>query len=64
MNVDIVYDKQTGRVMVFKCGDNWVIPATMDLASFRNGAEPSLIDINGDIYLKPNALIIKPEYFE
>ena len=59
MKTAVVYDRETKRVIVFKVGDNWVMPCSMELAVFDNGAEPVLVDVNGDMYIKDNALIIR-----
>lgn len=64
MDIDVIYEKGTNRVVLARFGDNWVIPNNWDMANFRNGSEPILGEIDGDIYLKPNGIIIHPEYLD
>lgn len=60
MKTNVIYDKMTNRVILMNIGDDWIIPGYLDLATFDNGVEPVFIDDgNGNIYLKPNAIIVK-----
>ena len=57
--INVVYDKKTGRVLVIQTNNEWVIPAGHELVQFKNGVSPVLIsDSNGNLYLKPNTMII------
>ena len=59
---DVLYDKETCRVIAIRYDEMWVLPNTMGLAQFRKGAEPVLcMNDKGEMFFKPNALILKPE---
>lgn len=60
--INVVYDKETKRVIVVETDGMWVLPKCWDLATFKNGAEPVFANVNGDMYIKPNAIIATPEY--
>ena len=62
ISTDVLYDKETCRVIAIRYDEMWVLPNTMGLAQFRKGAEPVLcINDKGEMFFKPNALILKPE---
>ena len=62
ISTDVLYDKETCRVIAIRYDEMWVLPNTMGLAQFRRGAEPVLcITDKGEVFFKPNALILKPE---
>lgn len=57
-HVNVVYDKQTCRVLVVEVNGQWMIPATCSLAHFENGVEPALIERgDGSIYFDPNVIV-------
>ena len=64
MRTNIVYDKETNEVVIAEMNDVWVLPSCFELATFDNGAEPILTEVDGRLYLKTNAMIANPEYFE
>ena len=62
ISTDVLYDKETCRVIAIRYDEMWVLPNTISLAQFRKGAEPVLcINDKGEIFFKPNALILKSE---
>ena len=62
ISTDVLYDKETCRVIAIRYDEVWVLPNTMGLAQFRRGAEPVLcINDKGEVFFKPNALILKSE---
>ena len=62
ISTDVLYDKETCRVIAIRYDEMWVLPNTMGLAQFRKGAEPVLcINDKGEMFFKPNALILKSE---
>ena len=57
--IDVLYDKETCRIIAVRYDEVWVLPNTMDIAQFRKGAEPVLyMNDNGEMFLNPNALIL------
>lgn len=59
-HVNVIYDKLTGRIVVYEYDGNWVLPSYLDLAHYENGAEPVIDETNdGDLYLRPNTVLIK-----
>lgn len=62
ISTDVLYDKETCRVIAIRYDEVWVLPNTMGLAQFRKGAEPVLcMNDKGEMFFNPNALILKPE---
>ena len=62
ISTDVLYDKETCRVIAIRYDEMWVLPNTMGLAQFRKGAEPVLgMNDKGEMFFKPNALILKSE---
>ncbi len=58
-HTNVIYDKMTGRVIVYEKNGNWVLPSHLDLAHFENGVEPAFNETkDGDLYLRPNAVIV------
>lgn len=58
-HTNVIYDRMTGRVIVYEKNGNWVLPSYLDLAHFENGFEPVLDETeDGDLYLRPNAIIV------
>lgn len=58
-HTNVIYDKMTGRVIVYEKDGNWVLPSYLDLAHFENGCEPVFDETkDGDLYLRPNAVIV------
>ena len=59
ISTNVIYEENTGRVLVLQAGKEWVVPAGYELAQFRNGVEPVLVsDEKGAVYLKPNTFIV------
>ena len=59
ISTDVLYDKETCRVIAIRYDEMWVLPNTMGLAQFRKGAEPVLgMNDKGEMFFKPNALIL------
>lgn len=57
--INVIYNKKTGRVLIYQEGKDWVLPNGYDLAHFENGVEPVFTeDDQGNLYLKPNAMVI------
>jgi hypothetical protein len=57
--INVIYDKETGKVLIYQEGKEWVLPNGYDLAHFENGVEPVFTEDNqGNLYLKPNAMVI------
>lgn len=58
-HTNVIYDRMTGRVIVYEKNGYWVMPSHLDLAHFENGCEP-VFDENehGDLYLRHNAMIV------
>lgn len=58
-HTNVIYDKMTGRVIVYEKNGEWVMPSYFELAHFENGYEPVFDETDdGEIYLRPNAMII------
>ena len=58
-STNIIYNKETGRILLLQSGKEWILPTGYDVAQFENGVEPVLFrDENGHVYLKPNAIIV------
>ena len=58
-STNIIYNKETGRILLLQSGKEWVLPTGYDVAQFKNGVEPVLInDENGNVYLKRNTIIV------
>lgn len=58
-HTNVIYDKMTGRVIVYEINGNWVLPSHLDLAHFENGVEPVFDETeDGDLYLRPNTIVI------
>lgn len=58
--INVVYDKMTGRVIIYECDGNWVMPSHLELAHYENGLEPVIDETDsGDLYLRPNTVLIK-----
>lgn len=56
---NVIFDKETGQVLIYECNGEWVIPEGFELAHFENGVEPVFTeDDQGNLYLKPNAMVI------
>lgn len=65
MTTNVLYDRYTKAVIAIEYDGTWMIPDYCELATFKDGVEPVLIETNHDrIYIKPNALIITPDYLE
>ena len=57
--INVIYDKKTRRVLIYQEGKDWILPNSYDLAHFENGVKPVFTDDgHGNLYLKPNALIV------
>lgn len=57
--INVIYNKKTGRVLIYQEGKDWVLPNGYDLAHLENGVEPVFTDDeHGNLYLKPNAMVI------
>lgn len=56
---NVIFDKETGQVLICECNGEWVIPEGFEFAHFENGVEPVFTeDKRGNLYLKPNAMVI------
>ena len=56
---DVIYDIETHRVIILKMNDTQVLPSWLNIAHYEK-VEPALItDPNGDMYLKPNAIVLR-----
>ena len=58
MKTNVIYDKDTQEIVLIEMNDVWVFPDSWELAQFGDGIEPALIDVNGRLYLKTNAMIL------
>ena len=57
--IDVLYDKETCRIIAIRYDEVWVLPNNMDIAQFRKGAEPVLCkNDKGEMFFNPNALIL------
>lgn len=56
-HTNVIYNRMTGRVIVYEKNGQWVIPPYLGLAHFENGCEP-VFDENedGDLYLEPDTI--------
>ena len=62
MEVDVIFSKENGKVLAIRQDGLWVLPKQLDVMSFRRGSEPVLtFNDYGEIFIKPNAMIINPE---
>ena len=53
ISTDVLYDKETCRVIAIRYDEMWVLPNTMGLAQFRKGAEPVLcMNDKGEIFFQ------------
>ena len=58
-HTNVIFDKETGQVLIYECNGEWVIPEGFELAHFENGVEPVFTeDDQGNLYLKLNAMVI------
>lgn len=64
MITNVLYDKCTKAVIAAEMDGLWVIPNHCELATFNDGVEPVLVEANGYLYLKQNALIVAPDYLD
>lgn len=59
-HTNVIYDKMTGRVIVYEVNGTWVLPSYLELAHFENGVEPVFDETeDGDLYLRPRTIIIE-----
>ena len=61
---NIVYDKETRRVIVAEVNGEWVIPSNMELVSFNDGIDPVCKEVNGYLYLSTNAIVVSPDFLK
>lgn len=58
-HTNVIYDRMTGRVIMYEKNGNWVLPSYLDLAHFENGFEPVFDETeDGNLYLRPNTMIV------
>lgn len=58
-HTNVIYDKMTGRVIVYEIDGTWVLPSYLELAHFKDGIEPVFDETeDGDLYLRPNAIVV------
>lgn len=58
-HTNVIFNKETGEVLIYESDNYWVLPKGYDLARFENGVKPVFKeDNNGRLYLKPNAMVI------
>lgn len=58
-HTNVIYDKMTGRVIVYEIDGTWVLPSYLELAHFENGMKPVFDETeDGDLYLRPNAIVV------
>lgn len=56
---NVIYDKQTCRVILTEENGYWTLPMYLDVAHYEEGSEPVLIESkDGGLYLRPNAVIV------
>ena len=56
---NVIFNKETGEVLIYESNDCWVLPKGYDLAHFENGVEPVFKESNdGRLYLKPNTIVV------
>lgn len=59
-HTNVIYDKMTGRVIMYEKNGKWVLPSYLDLAHFENGFEPVFNETeDGDLYLRADAFVIE-----
>lgn len=59
-HTNVIYDKMTGRVILYEIDGTWVLPSYLDLAHYENGVEPVFDETeDGDLYLRPNTIVIE-----
>lgn len=59
ISTDVIYDKETHRIIAVRYDEVWVLPKDMGLAQFRNGSEPVLFhNDKGELFYEPNVLIL------
>lgn len=55
----VIYHKETKEILVISFNDTWVLPAEYDIATFKGGVEPMLINTpDGNVLLKENSIYI------
>ena len=60
-DIDVIYDKDTNAIVGIKVEDVWVLNKQLRVMSFRKGAEPCIVNKEGQLILVENVLILKPE---
>lgn len=58
-HTNVIYDKMTGRVIVYEIDGTWVLPSYLELAHFEDGVEPVFNETeDGDLYSRPNTIVV------
>lgn len=56
---NVIYNTDTGRILVCESNGYWTVPPGFALAHFENGMEPVMyLDEDGAACLRPNSMII------
>ena len=56
---DVIFDRETNKVLVMKIDDVWLLPTDLELAHFE-GAEPVFYSNEyGEMFIKDNAFILR-----
>lgn len=57
--MNVVYDKESMRVLLYVVDHQWVMPSCWELAHYDEGSEPLFEeDEKGNLYLVPNTVIV------
>lgn len=61
---NIVYDKETRRIVVAEMNGEWVIPSNMELVSFDDNVTPVCKEVNGYLHMSTNAILVSPDFLK
>ena len=56
--INVIIDTETGQVIAIQMNDGYIVSPGFGLVHFENGVEPMFEEVDGDLYLKPNAMVI------
>jgi hypothetical protein len=55
---DVIVDKETMKVIAININNEWITAKGFGVVHFENGVEPMFIDVDGELYLKPNTIVV------
>ena len=56
---NVIYDKQTYRVVAVEQSDVWILPNGLDIAHYEGDVTPIFTDVGGNVYLNPVAVAVE-----